>query len=722
MTLARQPASPERNESGRGTPPRNGAQYPWWAPSILFVLAVILFGSVASHGYVLDAVGVVVRNEAVNGGQWARLATTDWWDGTPGAINGGLYRPVAKLWLAALYKIWGGLPGGINLLNLVLHGVVAWLRFTVFRRVLAGMRFGDVAALVAAAAAMFHPVVVEVVGCQVGAADLLAATFMTGAIVVANGGRVRVGTGLLAGALAALGVLSKESAAAVVPLAIVDAFVRAEPGRRAASVVRALGWSVAGLGVALAARYLALHALFEAGDPVYNGFSTAARMASACATLATHTLALIVAPFSQLPVVTHQDVLPAAGFGDPRAGAGAMILVALVAATLLAWSRGARAVAFGLAWFLGSWIVTSNLMFSTGAIAASRFLYVPISGLALAAVAGLGPMLAGPARWRQAVAAVAAVWFLGVMPVLCARQFPNWKSEAALYEATVASHPGQAFAAYQLANIVLASQPDRARDLYRTVVDSPMPTIPGTSHPPGDVIDLKFQAAMNRANVLLLQSNDFAGAKASFEDAIRVASLGEAASRALDLKDDWRKHHGTARREVAKLLMMRATKAVEPERSTLIGEATEWSREAASLDPDAPQQYGVRAQLAEFGKKPDERKAILKEGRTKFPDDPSLKIAWANELRLENKNTEASRLELEALDALVKSNEADPVRAFYAARAALQSGEPSFIGVSRRLLQYVLVRGARAPALQSVLAEASRLLQQASTPPAETPR
>jgi hypothetical protein len=212
-----------------------------------------------------------------------RIARLDWWDGT--GLPGGLYRPVALTWLALLKTAGGGGAGLIAFTNVVLHGAVAWLHFVLLARLFGNRPGAHAIAWLAALFALVHPASAEIVGGQVGASDLLASLFLLSAVLIAGpGSPARL---LLAALCAALAVLSKESGVLVVPLAVLfEALRDADGGERASwkrRTAQALAWSSLGVAAALCCRFAAIGSLASVDDPVYAGFTTVARCASACA-------------------------------------------------------------------------------------------------------------------------------------------------------------------------------------------------------------------------------------------------------------------------------------------------------------------------------------------------------------------------------------------------------------------------------------------------------
>ncbi|HTF87697.1 MAG TPA: hypothetical protein VK843_04760 [Planctomycetota bacterium] len=659
-----------------------------WRGASLIAIAFLLFGGTIGGEYVFDGVKLVRDNPLLTPFEPLRIARMDWWAGS--GEPGGLYRPVSLVWLAGLRALAGSAPFLINFANVALHGLVAWLHFALLWRLLAGRPGAAAIAWIAALIALVHPLGVEVVCGQVGAADLLANLFLIGAVLVARG--TSAWRFLLGAALAALAVLSKESGVAVIPLAVLFEALRVEADgawkRRAA---RALAWSMLGVGLALVCRYAAIGSLTRVDDPVFAGFSWLARAASACAAFASYSLPLLVAPWRQIAVVSHLDVLPASGFGDPRAIAGVLAILALSIAPVFALRRGRRDIAFGCWFFLAAWLPTSNLFFSTGAIAASRFLYAGSIGLCLP-LAWLLFEAWSRSKAARVLAVVLASWFIVAFGVVTFRESSSWRSERELLEAQVERAPASVYPLIDQASALSASDPARAKQLFARAAESQLPRIPGTEFPPEDLLESVYLARTGLAQ-LESKSSDPLAAEASYRTAEELAERGREARKTLPFRGDWNRHRVFALQHLAASALERAKTATDATLAVILAEAQRALDACDLCDPESSESVRLRSILMQRRGDPLGRRRVIEEAWLARPSDPLLRILWANELRQVGRTEEGLALEVDVATEVF--DDFDRRRSLAIAKEGLSSKNPATVAKARALLERLAsLRGA----------------------------
>lgn len=484
----------------------------------LLLLMSLLFLKAIGFEVTLDSRRFLLEDPRIRDRDLFAIFTTDYWnhaaDAAMAEAESDLYRPLTLTFLSLL---GGGSAEtspdavfrGVNIGNILLHVGATLLRFELFLILLRRHARGKLLAFLAAALCAVHPVATEAVGTQVGASEGLAAVFGTASLLLLvrrESGPSRRARGLSAVCFL-LALLSKENAVALVvvipPLLCV---ALSWPFKKSLRI----GLDAVGVvAVWLLLRALIFGSLGGVADPVFAGFSFAARLATALGILVTYDLPALLFPFRLLPLVSHQDVRLTSNFAEPVVVGGALLVLSVLAAIL--WlRRRAPEAALGLWCFAALFAPVSNLVLPIGALAATRFLYFPWTGAALAVSLALAPLLGSRGGAKQKLGAVLASLLIVGFSVATWRELGLWRSEALLYETTRERSPA-AFAALNLGEIrrreaeaIRPKDPARAAKLeaesishFESGAMSAWPRIPGTDRVPEDVLDAAFKPAMN---------------------------------------------------------------------------------------------------------------------------------------------------------------------------------------------------------------------------------
>jgi len=672
------------------------------------VIVAAVWGNATGGGFTLDATPVVRDNPAIVTFDVGALFSGDWWGG---GQAGGLYRPIAGLWLACWMKLGGGAASAVLFGNVLLHVIAAVLRFKLFALLLAGRRRAQFAAAVAAMLPALHPACVEAVASPVGAADLLAVVFGTAAVLGALGTSraSMIGAAVCAGAA----VLSKESAVAV-PVAAWAASALApatRPAGRAAwvSAIPAL----VGVGLALLLRFVVIGG-WSAGDPVHAGFSTGARIASAFAAFATSTLPMIVSPSHMIPVVGHLDVAPAAGFNDARAFFGVAAVALALAAAWFAASRGNRAWWWGTLVFFAFLLPVSNILVPTGAISAARFLIPALPWIFLPFVARC---ICGPADGREGrfEPGLFLCVLIGVNAAyVSACDVAAWKDDPALFAMETTRSERGIHGPYNLAVAKFVTDPDAARGLLNRVTEAPVVVIPGTSVPTEDIEEVRFQAAMNLGKLEVEVSRNPAKARAAFDRAAATA-------RAMRLhaapwhRTVWREQEAAALRARSAGSVYALTGESNGEvRAAYMADAEADLDAARAITPENPEIAEARARLHLMKGEKELFGKLVTKVLAEHPDTPS---AWSLEaLRLRSEGKTAAALPLEAKVLLRSPMNTSPEQLLQLGKACLGTADLSVRRQGAELVRIGLMRAQGNPALQRLATEARQALMTASFP------
>ncbi len=318
-----------------------------------------------------------------------------------------------------------------------------------------------------------HPVSTEAVTNIIGRADLLAALGVLAALYA----YIRMGeaapgerTSWVLAVMAAttVGLLSKENAAAVVPVAMVYDMVFRRPSESMAALGRR--WLVFVLPLLLfwmlrskALTATALPIPFVDNPIVGAGF-VRGRL-TALAVIARYA-ALIIWPARLSPDYSYNQIPLASGSPGDWIAWCALALLLLAAA--VAWRQRHRLAFFALVFFFVTLLPVANLLFPTGTIMGERLMYLPSIGL-IAALVMLVASIAG--RFRTPVLAVsmlgAAIVVLGARTWL---RNPDWNTEVTLWSSAVQAAPRSFKTHGALAEALYEADPSHA-NLDRVIAE-----------------------------------------------------------------------------------------------------------------------------------------------------------------------------------------------------------------------------------------------------------
>jgi Flp pilus assembly protein TadD len=387
-------------------------------------------------------------------------------------------RPVVNLSFAINYAVGGLDVTGYHVWNLAVHIGCALLLFGVLRRTLAALPRDasrpwpdDVVAAIAALIWLVHPLQSEVVDYVTQRSESMMALFVL--LTVYASIRARSGTHTArwhwtAVVSCALAMATKESA--VVAPVLVIAYDRAFVFRSLADAFRHRGR----LYAALAATWLELGAIMWRWPR-----STVGVAAVSPWTYFLNQIAMIAA-YLRLSVWPHALVFD---YGLPHAVAihdvlpAALLLAALVAATVIALVRWPRAGFLGLAFFL-TLAPTSSLVPIASEVGAERRMYLPHAALTtLAVILGSGGLAWLAARFRRRrpllIRGAAAVTALVAVALAAAtiRRNAEYATPLRLWQTVVERRP-QGRARMAFANeLVLVNRREEAIAQLRTAVE-----------------------------------------------------------------------------------------------------------------------------------------------------------------------------------------------------------------------------------------------------------
>ncbi len=344
---------------------------------------------VLACGFLLDDLPLIVNNESLHLHSFLQLAhiwASGYW---PDSRSLGLYRPVAQTLWALIWTAGGGAhPAVFHAVNLVLGVVVVLLLYRFLLIVQTPPRTAFIAAMLFA----LFPIHTDATTSVVGSAELLAAAFGLGALLLYY--RQRYLPALL---LFALAVFSKESAAAIAALPLISP---RKDWRSRASLLTAAG--AAGIiTVALLAHHMVARGsnipaidnpmgLVDAGPRIFTALWIQ------CLYLFKTALPITLSAdysYKQIPLVM--------GLDDWRAWMG---LGLAGGAIWLIWRRPqlrSPVLVYGVLFS-----ATANILFPIGTMMGERLIYLPSLGLALL----LANLLTRSRYWKTVLIAVALLF------------------------------------------------------------------------------------------------------------------------------------------------------------------------------------------------------------------------------------------------------------------------------------------------------------------------
>lgn len=302
--------------------------------------------------------------------------------------------------------------------------------------------------LAVAALWALHPVQTDSVSYVSGRRDILVGVWSLATLGLGRVAVVRGGLWWLAPLWALLiAFLSKENAV-VVPALFLFWLVRDRPVGEILRTYRA-AFVAALVGLVLAAAMVVQRGILASNSHRELFEWWGGSIISNFATVAALQLRYLRHVFTGGPLIGdyHADTIPlAAGFGDPRALAGALAVAGLAALVVLL-RRKLPVVAFGVAFYLVALLPMSHII-PHHELYAEHYLYLPLFGAMLALVGladALGQRWAGgdAARTRRAVfaSALTAGLFCTASSVAIMVRNPDWATERAFYEQVLRQAP-----------------------------------------------------------------------------------------------------------------------------------------------------------------------------------------------------------------------------------------------------------------------------------------
>jgi tetratricopeptide (TPR) repeat protein len=443
-TTRKAPPTGKRKEKTGGAPSavRRDSARRLLAGLALCALTLLAFSNSFQAGFILDNQGLLLdpRIREVTPENVALIFNHSYW--WPNG-EAGLYRPFTTLSYLVNYTVLGSAdqPGGYHSINLLLHLVNVLLAYALARRLVP--RFWP--AVFIAGVWAVHPALTESVTNIVGRADLLAAmAVLSGFLLYLKSteatGRARAPWLVGLTVVTTIGVFSKESAVAILPIIVVYELVWWKERRELRALLFGCAATLLPIGVMLYRRAAVLAASSPAefpftDNPIAGADWWTGRLTAIKAMA--HYLWLTVWPSKLSCDYSYNQIPLVRGSLEDWLACGVVLGAGVVVALLYRWNR----TAFFLACFAFlNFVPASNLFFPIGTIMADRLLYLPSLGLLACLVIAV---YAGAQRMPQ------RAWIAPVLLSLIATAFAvrtwvrnaDWQSDLTMAIASVRTSP-----------------------------------------------------------------------------------------------------------------------------------------------------------------------------------------------------------------------------------------------------------------------------------------
>ena len=412
------------------------------------MLSLLVYSNTLFFGFALDDGLFITDNKLTRKGLSGipEILTRDAFYGVFGEqaavlLPGGRYRPLSQIVFAVVYQFFGLSPFAGHLINILLYALLCMLLLKVLKQL-----FEDTChkewyqniPLLATLVFALHPLHTEVVANIKGLDEILSFGFslltLWFSLQWVNNQKIK----FLAGSFAAfmLALLAKENSVtflAVVPLTLY--FFRKPDIKKYILILSPL---VLALFVYIALRINALGFLSNKvvnqellNDP-FIGSTAADKMATLLLTWGKY-LILLIFPHP----LTHDyypKQIPVIGLTDLRAIFSLIVILALLVFSVV-WFRKKHILSYCILFFAITFSVSSNLVFNIGTFMNERFMFVPLTGFAIA-IAYLSSGFMKHARMRSILKILLIILMTGYAIRTFSRNFA-WRDTFTLYTTDV---------------------------------------------------------------------------------------------------------------------------------------------------------------------------------------------------------------------------------------------------------------------------------------------
>ena len=444
---------------------------------VVAVVAAGIYLNALPNRFAYDDIQIVQTNTAIHSLETLPGALLEpYWPVEYGE-DLGLWRPVTTALLGLQWVAGGGEPAVFHAVNVLAHVAASLLVLALFIELLP-----LAAAFTGGILFAVHPVHVEAVANIVGLSELVSSLCIVAACLVHVRGGTRTGwpRALAIGGLYLLGFGAKESAVTLPALIFLLDAARGRITFGDLPRYLAARWRVYAVMLVVAvgllwARSLVLGTVATAHAPIGADLLREIPRIWTLGEVWMHYVRLWVFPLD-LSADYSPGVIPVS-FGwhvENVLGVGLALLV--LGLSLYAWRRSemgrgrdtARAVAFGVVWFMITISPTSNTVVLSGILLAERTLYLPTVGLA----AATGWLVLRLARERRTVAWVGLFVVVTASSLRVVTRNPTWYDNATVLTVLIRDYPQSGRSQWVLGDVLMARGQERQALLaYRAAID-----------------------------------------------------------------------------------------------------------------------------------------------------------------------------------------------------------------------------------------------------------
>jgi hypothetical protein len=420
-----------------------------------FLLVFAIYGRTLAGNFVFDDRGIIEHQYLLSDfSKIPNVLSLPYW-----TKEAGLYRPITLFSYTLNFLFLGNGALGFHLINIILYALTGYLIFLFIRRIFKQ----DFLAVLTAVLFIILPIHSEAVANIIGRAEILALFFSLlalSALISDENGKNKM---RFAGVWFFLAMGSKETAIAVLPVALAVAWINnkfiinVEDEKTKISVFeRGIGfcrqyWSgflslAIGLLAYFLARYLVLGRQYFLGVetsivenplkfvPFWPRIFTAFKITGIY-------FSKIFWPLDLCSDYSYNQIPISDSFWQAGVLAGFFIIIGLFFAIFYFWRRRAE-ISFGVLFFILSFILVSNFIFPIGAIAGERLVYFASLGICLILASVFACVLKSKVKEIFKIAAFAFLLLIIIFySVVSFKRAGDWQTEKKLFASAARCAP-----------------------------------------------------------------------------------------------------------------------------------------------------------------------------------------------------------------------------------------------------------------------------------------